>query len=51
MQNCVGFTNPCINVLPPSLTCEYYHMVVELHMLQCIAVYLQHALAGVSWET
>jgi len=41
-QNCVCFTNPCINLLvPSSVTREYHTKVFELlHYLQCIAAYL-----------
>jgi len=37
-QNCVCFTNPCINPFVPTLiTREYHHKVLErLRLLQCI---------------
>jgi len=41
MQNCVSFTNHCINLLAPlSITCKYRPKVLELlHLLQCIAAH------------
>jgi len=45
-QNCVCFTNLCINLfVPTSVTREYHPKVFErLHPLQCISAHLQHTL-------
>jgi len=41
-QNCVRFTNPCINPSVPTLiTCEYHPKILErLHLQQCISAHL-----------
>jgi len=51
-QNCVSFTNPCINpFVPTSVTREYHPKVLErLHLLQCIFAHLQNTLSWASWE-
>jgi len=53
MQNCICFTNPCINFLVLlCTTCKYHPKVFELlDMLQEIAAYLQYAVPWVSGET
>jgi len=39
-------------LVPPSVTREYHPKVLELlHLMQCIAAYLQRAVAWVSGET
>ena len=45
-QNCVCFTNPCINPFVPTYVNRKYHpMVLErLHLLQCISAHLQNTL-------
>jgi len=52
-QNCVSFTNPCINLLaPPSVTYNYHPKVLELlHLLQWIAIHLQCTLPWITGET
>ena len=51
-QNCVCFTNPCINLfVPTSVTRKYHLKILELlHLLQCISAYLQNTLPWASWE-
>ena len=46
-QNCVCFTNPCINLfVPTSVTLEYHPKVLEcLHQLRCISTHLQNTLS------
>ena len=45
-QNCVCFTNPCINLFfSTSFTREYHPEVLErLHLLQCISAHLRNTL-------
>jgi len=46
-QNCVYFTNPCINpTVPTFLTRREYHpkLLERLHMLQCSSTHLQKTL-------
>ena len=45
-HNCVCFTNPCINVFVPTFVTRGYHpnVLASLHLLQCIAAYLQKTL-------
>jgi len=52
-QNCVSFTNPCINpFVSTSVTREYHPKVLErLHLLQCIFAHLQNTLPWASWDT
>jgi len=52
-QNCVCFSNLCINLfVPTSITLEYHPKVLErLHLLQCISAHLQKTLPWASWET
>ena len=52
-KNCVCFTNPCINLFVPSFVIREYHPKVleRLHLLQCIATYLQHTLLWVPRDT
>jgi len=49
-QSWICYISPCIYPLvQPSVTCEYHLKVLQLlHLLQCIAAYLQRALAWVS---
>jgi len=49
-QNCVCFTNPCINLfVPTSVTREYHLKVLErLHLLQWIFAHVWNPLP---WET
>ena len=49
-QNCVSLANPCIDILvPPSVTWECHRKILEhLDLFQCIAAYLQWALAWVA---
>ena len=51
-QNCLCLTNSRINLpVPSSVTREYHPKVLEvLHLLQCIAASLQHALDWFSGE-
>jgi len=52
MLNCVCFTNAYINLVVLSVTREYHRKTLELFdQQQCIAAYLQRALAWVSAET
>jgi len=49
-QNCVSFTNPCINpFVPTSVTRKYHPKVLErLNLLQCIFAHVQNALPWAS---
>ena len=53
LQNCVSFTNPCINpFVPTSVTREYHPKVLErLHLLRCSFVHMQNTLPWAPWET
>jgi len=46
------FANPCITLLiPSSVTRKYHPTVLELlHLLRCIAAYLQYTLPWVSGD-
>ena len=52
-QNCLSFTNPCINsFVPTSVTREYNPKVLErLHLLQYISAHLKNTLPWATWET
>jgi len=49
-QNCVSFSNPCINAfVPTSATREYHLKVLErLHLLQYIFAHVQNTLPWAS---
>ena len=50
-QNCVCFTNPCINsFVPTSVTREYYPEVL-LNLLQGTSAHLQNTPPWASWKT
>jgi len=50
-QNCVCFTNPCINLFVPTFVTRKYHPKVleRLHLRQCISANLQKTLSWASF--